>query len=334
MKYKLDISRLKAGDIILAGYNDKLSEDIRKRTNSLYSHAMLYCGNTIVHSADIVITENPSRQIYEEGENVCVLRLNDSYWNPYRIEDLIKYAISFVGTLYDKKALSAMRNNLAVSPNPNRQMCSKFIAQCFEYVAADLVDDYDTCSPQDLINHDVVDQINDVLIEATQFDEEYAKSPDVTKIQYDSILKIIKDLQLTFPDADIMSIQQLEDFLKHNPDKDRCIVDIMSKTDYFNLWAIEREYCSYLYSLEEFKKSWMATDEHARNIVETSNNIINACNGLIEHYKAQIKEFGDMSFYEKMIELQKNIITTATERIRVAESFLMRDGGILKLRVI
>ena len=78
MKYKLDISRLNPGDIILAGYNDAVSKKIQSHTNSLYSHAMLYWFGSIIHSASpIVITQNPSRMLFEEGEKVCALHLKD-----------------------------------------------------------------------------------------------------------------------------------------------------------------------------------------------------------------------------------------------------------------
>lgn len=42
MHYKLNVGLLVPGDIILVGYNDKDSREIQKRTNSKYSHAMLY----------------------------------------------------------------------------------------------------------------------------------------------------------------------------------------------------------------------------------------------------------------------------------------------------
>ena len=164
MKYKLDIKKLEPGDIVLVGYNDEKSRQIQKRTNSLYSHAMLYWYGSIIHASIIVITENPSRKLFEKDVNVCVPRLNDEYRQAFRIDELINYARSFVGTLYDQQALDAMAEDREFIPNHNRQMCAKFVAQCFEHVCADIVDDYEKCSPQDLINANVVHQINDVVL--------------------------------------------------------------------------------------------------------------------------------------------------------------------------
>ena len=77
MCYMLNVGCLLPGDIILVGYNDADSREIQRRTNSRFSHAMLYWCGSIIHAADIVITENPSRMLFEEDEAVCVLRLKD-----------------------------------------------------------------------------------------------------------------------------------------------------------------------------------------------------------------------------------------------------------------
>lgn len=326
MKYKLDINRLQPGDIILAGYNDKLSKCIQDRTNSQYSHAMLYWYGSIIHASDIVITENPSRQLYEEGEHVCVLRLKEEYQQPLRIKQLIDYARGFVGTLYDNSSLIAMAKGREFIPNKNRQMCAKFIAQCFEYVCADLVDDYEKCSPQDLINPMIVNKIEDILIEATAQDEKFANSPDVTKLQFDAVLNIIKTLYNEFPKEDIMSLKQLDLFLKAHPEQDLHVVDIMDSTQYFNLWQIEHECCPYLYDIDKFDSFWLD------NKVFIALQMKKGCKRIIEersinksYYNNLICEVGPLAYYKKMSELQDNIISTANERIKVANLYLEKN---------
>ncbi len=326
MKYKLDVSKLKPGDIILVGYNDDSSKRIQNRTNSQYSHAMLYWYGSVIHASDIVIAENPNRQLYEEGEHVCVLRLKEEYQQPRRIEDLIDYARRFVGTLYDKSAFLAMARNRDFIPNKNRQMCAKFVAQCFEHVCVDLVEDYERCSPQDLINHTIVDIIDDVLLEVTPQDEEFAKSPDVTKLQFDAILTIINSLYEEFQEYDIMSLEQLDLFLKTHPEHDQRVVDIMEHTDYFNLWEIEREYCPYLYDIEKFEGFCSDDKSHmAIQIKKDSQRIIKERTKNKDYYDNLICEDGPLMYYKKMSELQDNIISTANERIKVANLYLERN---------
>ena len=326
MKYILNIQKLEPGDIILVGYNDEESRQIQERTNSLYSHAMLYWYDSLIHASSIVITENPSRLLFEKDENVCVLRLNDEYRQELRISHLIDHARSFVGTLYDKEALDAMAEDKEFIPNQNRQMCAKFIAQCFESVCADLVDDYEKCSPQDLINTDVVHQINDVLIEATPQDVDFANSRDVTYLQFGAIFSIINRLRKKFPEADIMSLMQLETFLESNPVHDGAIVEIMSKTDYFDLWHLEREYCPYLYDAEAYKDSCFDNKiKMAIDIIKGSERIIKEKMAMKDHYTELMRKIGKLEYYKKMYELQDNIIENANKRIEVARAYLAEN---------
>lgn len=324
MNYKIDVSKLLPGDIILAGYNDAQSKRIQHHTDSLFSHAMLVWHGSIIHSCEIVITDNPNRMLFKQGENVCVLRIKDEYRQSSRISELIYYARSFVGTLYDKASLDAMALDAEFSPNKNRQMCAKFVAQCFDHVFIDLVDDYERCTPQDLFNSKEVDVINNVLIEATPQDEEFANSPDVTYEQFSSIFSIINRLRKRFPKADIMSLNQLERFLEIYPEHDKAVVDIMSNTEYFNLWSIERRYCPYLYNIEAYKNySYFDNKvEQAIQIRDESERIIEEKEIQIDYYNRQIKRIGQLDYYYKMLELQFNIISTAKERIAVANSYL------------
>lgn len=324
MKYLIDTKKLQPGDIILAGYNDDTSKQIQERTNSVYSHAMLFGDGYIIHASNIVITGNPCRDLYEEGENVCILRLKGENRNPMRINFLLSYAKSFVGTLYDTEALDAMKEGLEVIPNRNRQMCARFVAQCFEHVCIDLVEDYETCSPQDLINLDEVDIISDVLVQADPQEVAFAESPDVTKDQFLAILSIINRLRKKYPDADIMSLQQLELFIEENPTESLDILSIMNKTDYFDLWRLERQKCSYLYDINAYKECPYFKDKilQAKQIIDDSLAIIEERKQMKDYYEKQIKNVGQLEYYKRMLLLQDNIISSANDRIKMARSYL------------
>jgi hypothetical protein len=255
MRYKFNINCLQPGDIILVGYNDKNSREIQRRTNSKYSHAMLYWYDSIIHASDIVITENPSRMLFAEDESVCILRLKKEYWNDFRMYFLIQYARSLVGTFYDIEALVAMKNGTKVVPNSNRQMCAKFVAECFDYVCLDLVNDYELCTPQDIFISTLLDSLPNPLLEATQEDIDFANSFDVTKSQFEAIKYFLKTLNRQFPQEDIVSLNQLEDFIENNPSNSDKVLDLLKQTEYFNLWKLEKEHCPYLYDADSFKTS-------------------------------------------------------------------------------
>lgn len=336
MQYKLNVGVLEPGDIILVGYNDDNARQIQERTKSLYSHAMLYWYGSIIHAADIVITANPSRLLFEEDEPVRILRLKQEHRRPLQIKSLIEYARSFVGTFYDIEALHAMRDGEEVKPNPNRQMCSKFVAQCYDYVCLDLVEDYELCSPEDINRSDLLCEVEDPLLEATQEDIDFTKSFDVTKKQFKAIWYFLRILNRKFPEEDIVSLKQLEAFVEKNPSKADEVLDLLNQTEYFRLWELEKEHCQYLYNEEEFINKWR--DSAVKQAIAVKNDcqrIIEEKRGDILAYKMKIETIGDIAYYRKMIELRENIISTAEERFAMAEKVLAKKRVVkIKLPIL
>lgn len=336
MQYKLNVGVLEPGDIILVGYNDDNARQIQERTKSLYSHAMLYWYGSIIHAADIVITANPSRLLFEEDEPVRILRLKQEHRRPLQIKCLIEYARSFVGTFYDIEALHAMRDGEEVKPNPNRQMCSKFVAQCYDYVCLDLVEDYELCSPEDINRSDLLCKVEDPLLEATQEDIDFTKSFDVTKKQFKAIWYFLRILNRKFPEEDIVSLKQLEAFVEKNPSKADEVLDLLNQTEYFRLWELEKEHCQYLYNEEEFINKWR--DSAVKQAIAVKNDcqrIIEEKRGDILAYKMKIETIGDIAYYRKMIKLLENIIFTAEERFAMAEKVLAKKRVVkIKLPIL
>ena len=107
----------------------------------------------------------------------------------------------------------------------------------------------------------------------------------------------------------------------------------MSKTNYFNLWSLEREFCTYLYDVETFKNSRWFDDkiQHAIQIQNDSKRIIIERNIMKDHYTELIKKVGSLEYFKKMYELQDNIIKTAKERNEVASTYL-KENGIVKIK--
>lgn len=336
MKYKLNLKNLLPGDIILVGYNDIDSREIQRRTNSKYSHVMLMGDGCLIHASDIVITENPSRQIFEEDEQVCVMRLDSESWYERRILDVIAYAKNLVGTLYDKEALNEMKEETDVHPNPNRQMCAKFVAQCYHEAGfVPIVEDYNLCTPEDLRQADddfVV--INDPIVKANEWDIEYAnRKPDVTEEQFLSIKSFLLRMLVKYPTADIMNLNQLELFLENNPDKDEEVLKELQRTKYFDLWYNESVYCPFLYDAKKFMDFWKSDSlEKAKEIIRDSAKIIFDRTLMIQHYDKKIASVRSFEYFNAMRELQYNIMTKANERISVANEVL-NFFGISEIKI-
>ncbi len=334
MKYKLNLNNILPGDIILVGYNTDEGREIQRRTKCDYSHAMLYWYDSIIHASGIVITENPSRQIFNEDEKVCVLRLKNEYQQPLRISTLIEYARSFVGTFYDKKALTDMKNGKEPTPKKNRQMCAKFVAQCFEYVLCDLVDDYETCTPKDILQSELLFVVNDPLVVASETDILLANDyeNDVTLNQYWAIHDFLISFKKAFPDEDVVTLCQVEEFIANNPDQDQTVLNLLSQTEYFCLVDMEKEKNPYLYNMDLFLEKFKDDSSYyACTIRSSSERIIDEKEKDIKYYEGRIQMFGNLEYYRSMIELRRRIISNAKERIDVANQ-VCEKNHIVKIK--
>lgn len=328
MKNKLNLEVLKPGDIILVGYNDDNSRKIQKATNSAYSHAMLYWYGSIVHAtSDIVITENPSRMLFDEDEDVRILRLKDIPGKRHRITLLISYALSLVGTLYDFRALVDMKNKRKVHPNPNRQMCAKFVAECFDYVCVDLVKDYEICNPEDINNSSLLNIVKYPLIPANEFDIQFAESPSVLERQCDAISSFLKSVRKLLPSEDIVSFKQLEQYIIKYPECDVDVVKLLKQTEYLELWKIEEELCHYLYNESEFTTYWGEKSvDIAFGIIQDSKRIISEKEGENAYYGSINKNMGNLTYFQTIIDLNNCIIENAKKRIDIANKVLLNNG--------
>lgn len=334
MKYKLNLELLKPGDIILVGYNDEKSRMIQERTSSRLSHAMLMWYDSIIHAADLVITENPSRQLFDEDEAVCLLRIKEDYRTESAIDGLIRYARSLVGTLYDTEALKSLENDETPEFNSNRQMCSKFVAQCYAAIGLSLVDDYNICTPQDLYVSPKIVRIEDVLIKAEKWDEDFANSPDVTNYQYRVLFRCICKLHRLFPKSDIMNLNQLESYIEQHPEDSDSLLELLQANNYFDIWKIEEKYCHYLYDKKKFKEYCqnfhLDQSYQAINIKESSERIISDHQERIDYFGRKIKNNGNLNYYDAMIDLSENIIANANKRIEIANKILS-DNRVVKI---
>ena len=106
--FVFDLNKIQRGDIILERSDDSTSKLVMKLSNSQFSHAILYVGDTsCLEADDIVISFNLQRKLVENKENVCVLRLKETV-TPITMENIILNARMNVGMQYsinDAKAI-------------------------------------------------------------------------------------------------------------------------------------------------------------------------------------------------------------------------------------
>ena len=143
--YVINSLKLKRGDIILVRYpGDELSQKIMKKTNSNYSHAMLYVDlDSIIEAGEIVTANNPIRETIENLEDACVLRLKPEYWDESLIDAAIGYARQKIGMQYSLREACNVINPPQTVEQPNRQICTRLVARAFQEAGLSIVDNPD-----------------------------------------------------------------------------------------------------------------------------------------------------------------------------------------------
>lgn len=317
MSKKLNTSILQFGDIILAGYpGDMKSQMICRFTKSRYSHAMLFGHDSIIHSAlAIVTTENPSRQIYEDEDSVCVLRLKPCFMNQTVLEKTVRFARSKIGTLYDRDALKSIVRGRFDENNENKTFCSKFVAEAYSYGGVSLVNNLNSCSPQDIFDSKKLFVVDlNPLLKASEEYVEWANSPNVIKDQdWATIFLFDKVRDLT--GSDIVTFQQLFEYVVDHPEDDSILTDILVQSGYLSLWEKEERYSPELYNEELFCKKYK-TDAQvmANKIIDDDFQIIRESREMLQYFEECERKAGKRMFFEKMKTLYQNIINQRERR--------------------
>ena len=154
-------STLKAGDVLLVAGNSRISTAIKYLTQSSWSHAALFVGNSLLDVSDQV-EDNPSVLIEADiNEGVRAVPLEE-YSNKHtricrpvglsdeEVHKICNFAISRLGQQYDLKNIIDLARYLFPTPlvpshwrrrllalgsgDPTRAMCSSLVAQAFQSV--------------------------------------------------------------------------------------------------------------------------------------------------------------------------------------------------------
>jgi hypothetical protein len=234
--YLLELEKLQKGDIILLRSDSGISEIIRKLTKSQYSHGILYVGNGSIIDSDGygVQANNVHRKLISKVDDVLVLRLKEitNKVTLIRIED---FARSKIGTEYaTDEARIAMLNKELKAKKPNRQFCTRFIAQAYSYAGIKLVENADYCIPEELLNSDYLQIIDGITRKASESEIEFAKSENPLEKQvkiHNSIFTKARELS----GCDVQTFEQISEMLIEKPEFDKELTEFISNSGYLTM---------------------------------------------------------------------------------------------------
>jgi len=210
--YIIDIKKIEVGDIFLTRSNSRVSQLVRQLTKSEFSHAVLYVGvsSCIESDGPGVQSQNLQRLIFESPSDIKILRIKNE---KNRISDAIVFARQKIGTEYSlEEAKLALLEKQKKANEPNRQFCTRFVAQAYQSAGVNIVENPDYCTPEDLINSEFLVEIKEALRKATEAEIKFAKSESPLKKQQKIHNEIFKEAR-KISNTDIQTFEQLSKYV-------------------------------------------------------------------------------------------------------------------------
>ncbi len=313
--YKIDINKLEDGDIFLTRSNDRESELIRKISNSDYSHAILYVGvSSCIESDGLgVQSQNVNRLLFENKDDFVVLRLK----NKSNLQQAIDFARQKIGTEYStSEAKIARLERDLQAKEENRQFCTRLISQAYANANINLVENIDYCSPKDLQNSDLLFEVIDVALEASQKDIDYVNSEDKPLEKQIEIHNFIFENARNITGEDIQNFEQLGNYLIRNQDKDEEITEMMKKSGYFEMWKMDTEKNPWHYDILLFKEHYKNPNQQkkvghyfASTEENTRDRFIRTLNSCEQAF-----EITKLTYFKAEVDLCKKLIELSEQR--------------------
>jgi hypothetical protein len=319
--YIIEINKLQAGDIFLTTQKHVVSKAIKAFSASDFSHAMLHVGDgSYIHSdGDGVHAGNVQRLLFKYKEYVQVLRLREDI-----DRNLINAACAFarreVGKQYSVKEAINTKNPLSKKTVTNRQFCSRLVAQSFESVGLNLVENSSYCAPQELDDSELTVRIYDCVREANEAEIEFANTENPLEKQA-SITNEIFAKARSITQQDIQTFEQLLNYLLENSEHDKAITNVIKESGYLFMWQHEMNANPWRYSVESFM-SLPVTKEELKEIaateldsaVNTRQRYVFMLDQSMSIWRATKLEYALMNImlYQKLVELTDQRISISS----------------------
>lgn len=313
--YILNYPDLKKGDIILDRKDDSFNDKVSKWTNCNFVHARLYVGGTIIESDGYGVQPvNPQRILYKNETDVIVLRPANA--NADQISKACMLARSLSANEYGGAEFKRVIRPPKEAVEPNRQFCTRMVAQVYRDAGYPIVENANYCSAADIVRSDRLVEVKGMVHEASDEEIELALSPGIMNMQdetNDQNMSLV-NLLLAFREAssdascDIQNETQFVKYLIVHPELDERFDEILRNSDYFNLWKMYERENPEEFDIKLFLQSYgLSSAANARQMLES-------CTDVKLVWESQYKTYTDykdrypLSCFSTMQELYKNLL--------------------------
>ncbi|WP_128871471.1 YiiX/YebB-like N1pC/P60 family cysteine hydrolase [Pseudomonas sp. VI4.1] len=271
---RVDISKLKKGDIILSTSTKFQSKVIRFFTDSDISHAMICVANGSVmdSTGEGVHARNIEKMFYDDSCAIYAYRLKAGI-SDSEMQAVLAYVRSETGSPYTTLgAISSVV--LPKIKGGGQQFCSRLVARAYEKAGINITTNPDTCTPADIQESPLLELIPDAVIPVSDADIENLKKEGDTTVAYRDIeSRLLKNLRDIRPN--IRVINDIDKILLDEPALDNIFAAIFLESGYLEFWQVERNRFPWRYDETEIVAFY--------NIIENKEDLIGYCENTISN---------------------------------------------------
>lgn len=326
---------LEKGDIILTTTNEKLSDVIKKATNSDISHAMMYVarGSVMDSTSNGVHSKNIEKIFYEDNCSIYVLRLINPI-DDFLKDNVIDFVRASTGTPYSMKEAALSAKEMKNSGGSEKMFCSRLIARAYSSVGIELHQNPNFCTPENLKNSTLLRQVENFSIEISEKEiEQIILAGDDTKGMSEVTNKLLAGVRKISPK--ILSVNDIIEVSVKFQKFDSKLADAYKDSGYLDYWKTQEEKYPWRYDISEMFELHDRLKNTARlnSLVRYCNDtLIDDENGVFEHWYRNAVTVA--SLYQRYprevlkleLRLYKNLCDQHDRRMAVIEQWKKETG--------
>lgn len=315
------------GDIVLTTTNAFVSKAIRMFTKSDISHAMICVEKYSVIDAtgEGVQARNSQRMFFEDNCSIYILRLQNEI-QPQQLRIILDHVRGSIGAQYTTgEAISARFGGFR--DWSRKQFCSRLVAQAYHFAGIPLVQDANYCSPNDLKKSPALRHVEHSPISiSSSIAAAIVADADTTELMRQVTNELLTRMRARDPRIEV--VNDINNFLFHNPKEDAFVCRTLSESGYLDVWRVEMNARPFHYNFDLFDSMPDSVEDKRAYCLSVIANFENG----IYRYRVNFK--GYENFYRQtglqafriLENLYKDLLRMHEIRLSIAKQWLEANG--------
>ncbi|OBR53110.1 YiiX/YebB-like N1pC/P60 family cysteine hydrolase [Paraburkholderia tropica] len=330
---KINVNKLRKGDIILTTSTKFPSAVIRAATFSDISHAMLYVANSSVidSTGEGVQARNIDKMRYEDSCAIHVYR--PIVQLPEKTIDLvIGYVRSETGAPYTTSE-AGMSAIWSLGRGGKNQFCSRLVARAYASVGLELSKNPAFTTPGGLQRSSKLREIEDAVIMLSADDLDAERALEDTTVGMREVTNKLTEALRNITRS-IRTLSDVYPFLKENPQYDTQFAEAYVASGYLTYWQVEVNRHPWRYDVFALVKMYHGSANKEEILDECREALRHDEEGDFRHWKVNEKALSDMvdkmplETFKLELALYRQLCMNHKRRIDSARLLLKVYGGV------